>query len=227
MAIWDIKGKIKKKDELDIPPPIDLPQQTENNISVERILDMRGKKKMSDNQIVQTLQREGYSPSQIFDVMNQADLNSKIPESPYPAEQVEYPQEKIENQEEISQYPQEFPEYQDSYQEPYESKEKIEELVEVIIEEKWNEFIKDINKIIEWKKNVERKINDIDQKINDLHTHLNSFKKNVLSKINEYDTSLSNVGTSVKAMETAFTKILPTFTENVNELNKITKKIKK
>ena len=42
----------------------------------------------------------------------------------------------------------------------------------------------------------------------------------------EYDKHIMEVGSEIKAMEKVFSKVLPTFTENVNELNNITKKIK-
>jgi len=195
MAFW---GK-KKEKETSVTLPIEAP----GDVPIDRILNMR--QQMTDNQIIQTLQREGYSSSQIFDAINQADLNSKLPESPYPQEQMESPN------------------YEPRYEEP---KEKIEELVEVIIDEKWNELVKDITKIIEWKNKVEKKIDDLDKNISDLQMNIDSLKQSILSKINQYDKGISNAGTSIKAMENAFSKVLPTFVENVNELSRITKKIK-
>ena len=189
----------KREKETSVTMPIEAPR----DIPIDRILNMR--QQMTDNQIIQTLQREGYSSSQIFDAINQADLTSKFPESPYPQEQMEPSS------------------YESRYEEP---KEKIEELVEVIIDEKWNELVKDITKIVEWKNKVEKKINDLDKNINDLQTNIDSLKQNILSKISQYDKGISNVGTSIKAMENAFSKVLPTFVENVNELGRITKKIK-
>ena len=188
----------KKEKETSVIPPVEPPK----DVPIDRILNMR--QQMTDNQIIQILQREGYSSSQIFDAINQADLTSKTPESPYPPEQMEYPQQPV-------------------YEEP---KEKIEELVEIIIDEKWNELVKDINKIIEWKDKIEKEIIDLNKKNQNLQMNLDCLKKSVLSKISQYDKGISGVGTSIKAMETAFSKVLPTFTENVNELNRITKKMK-
>lgn len=191
----------KKREEKEMP--IEPPKQD----IVDRILNMR-QQGISNNQIIQTLQRENYSSSQIFDAMNQADLisQSQSIEVPYSKEQMEQGYEQKE-----------------SYEEP---KEKIEELVEVIIEEKWNQLVKDISKIVEWKKKIENDIDELKQKIDALQMNIDSLKKGVSSRLDTYDKSFSGVGTSVKAMETAFSKVLPTFTENVNELNRITKKLK-
>ncbi len=43
----------------------------------------------------------------------------------------------------------------------------------------------------------------------------------------EYDQNILNVGTEIKVMEKVFQKVLPTLTENVNELSRITKGMKK
>lgn len=194
-------GFAKKKEK---ETSVALPIEALGDVPIDRILNMR--QQMTDNQIIQILQREGYSSSQIFDAINQADLASKFPESPYPQEQMES-----------------APSYEPRSEEP---KEKIEELVEVIIDEKWNELVKDITKIVEWKNKIEKKINDLDKNINDLQMSIDSLKQNILSKVSQYDKGISNVGTSIKAMENAFSKVLPTFVENVNELGRITKKIK-
>ena len=61
------------------------------------------------------------------------------------------------------------PQYPDQgyYAEP-EVKADNEEVIEAIIEEKWNELMRDINRIIEWKNKTETKINSLDQQFKDL-----------------------------------------------------------
>ena len=190
----------KKEKEINIPPPI----KPLKDLPTDKILMMR-QQGISNNEIIQTLQREGYPSSQIYDAINQADLNQPV------APELPYPQEKLQTQ----QYPVEDP------------KEKIEELVEVIIDEKWNELVKDLHKIMEWKEKIEKRINSLEQKNDDIKNSIDSLQRNVLAKVGEYDKNITNVGTSLKAMEKVFSKVLPTFTENVNELSRITKKIKR
>ncbi|MBR9699684.1 hypothetical protein GOV09_04465 [Candidatus Woesearchaeota archaeon] len=102
-------------------------------------------------------------------------------------------------------------------------RERVEEIAEAIIDEKWNNLMKDINKVIEWKEQTETVLNTVIQEIKNLKERFESLHKGILGKISEYDQNLTNVGSEIKAMEMAFQKILPTFTENVNKLERYTK----
>ena len=99
----------------------------------------------------------------------------------------------------------------------------IEELTEAIIDEKWKELLADINKVAEWKEKTESRITKIEQIMTDIKSQFETLQKGMLGKISEYDKNLTNVGVEIKAMEKVFQKILPTFTENVNKLDRITK----
>ncbi|NTV23160.1 MAG: hypothetical protein HGA85_02160, partial [Nanoarchaeota archaeon] len=48
----------------------------------------------------------------------------------------------------------------------------------------------------------------------------------IVSKVNEYDKHILEVGSDVKAMEKVFSKVLPAFAENVNELSRIANTLK-
>jgi uncharacterized coiled-coil DUF342 family protein len=98
----------------------------------------------------------------------------------------------------------------------------IEEIAEAIIDEKWEELIKNLNKISEWRDQTENKISRLEQQFSDLKDNFDKLHKAIIGKIGEYDNNIINVATEIKAMEKVFQKILPTFTENVNELSRIT-----
>jgi len=102
-------------------------------------------------------------------------------------------------------------------------KDRVEEIAEAIIDEKWNELVKDINKVVEWKERTDMDLTKIQQDIENLKERFESLNKGILGKITEYDQNLTSVGTQIKAMDMAFQKILPTFTENVNKLDRIVK----
>lgn len=192
-------------------------------LPVQQILDFR-QQGYSDNQIVQQLQRQGYAYQQIYDAMSQADLaklsGSPIPEvqpgmpppepAPAPAQE-SYPQP----------YPQEYPSYQPS------GEEKISEIAEAIINEKWEDLIAEVKKISEWKEKIENQL----QKISDDYRHLQDqfaeLHRGVIGKISEYDENIRDVGSELKAVEKVFKDVIPSFTENVNELSRITKGLKK
>ena len=115
------------------------------------------------------------------------------------------------------------PQFQQSYPAD-DTKERIEEIAEAIIDEKWNELVRDINKVVEWKERTDNEIKRIAQEILNMKERFESLHKGVLGKITEYDHNLTNVGSEIKAMEMAFQKILPTFTENVNKLDRFVKR---
>lgn len=101
----------------------------------------------------------------------------------------------------------------------------IEEIAEAIIDEKWEEMTKNFNKINEWKEKTDGTISRMQQQMEDLAGSFDKLHKAIIGKIGEYDQNILNVGTEIKAMERVFQKILPTFTDNVNELGRITKQI--
>lgn len=181
----------------------------------------------SNNQIIDVLQREGYKSDQIFDAINQADLKGGATQQAQPA----FEQPDFDNP--MQQYPQP-PKHQrhpadeetEAEDHPISEREHLEELAEVIIDEKWNELVKDINKIVEWKEKVQTDINDIKQNIENIKHDFDTLHKGVLGKIEEYDKNIVDVGTELKAMESVFSKVLPAFTENVSELSRITRHIK-
>jgi len=107
-------------------------------------------------------------------------------------------------------------------QEPAIDRERIQEVAEAIIDEKWNELLKDINKMIEWKERADSKMIKIEQDIENLKANFESLHTGILGKISEYDQNLNEVGTEIKAMEKVFQKVLPTLTDNVNKLSRIT-----
>ena len=198
---------------------------------VNMVMEMRTQG-MSNNQISQTLQRQGYSSTQIFDALNQADMKGGIePVSPQnlgPDNQMgpalnlgmsEQPQTGSFPQQEPS-----YPEFEQGYSQP--SGVGTEELVESIIDEKWEELMKDINKVIEWKNRTETRVTQMEQKMEDLKISFDSLHKAIVGKIGEYDKHILDVGTEIKALEKVFQKVLPTFADNVKELSIISDKFK-
>ncbi|MCF7798931.1 hypothetical protein K9M74_03435 [Candidatus Woesearchaeota archaeon] len=101
-----------------------------------------------------------------------------------------------------------------------------EELIEAIIDEKWNDLVKDINKIIEWKNTADTRLASMDQQIKDLRNEFDKLHQAVIGKVGEYDQHILDVGAELKAMEKVFAKVLPVFTENVSELSRITDTMK-
>ena len=193
------------------------PQQSAPGSPIEQVMVMK-QRGMDNSRIVQELERQGYNSSQIFDVMNQMSMGGANMG-------MEQPPEYGMPQQDFS-YSQPYPQQQFGQPEQREetvSKEQIEEIAESIIEEKWKEFEEDVKKIIDWKDKTELRINQLDQQIKDLAASLNSLHKNIINKVSDYDRNLTDVGTEIKAMEKVFQKVLPSLTENVNKLERLSK----
>jgi len=101
-----------------------------------------------------------------------------------------------------------------------------EELIEAIIDEKWNDLLRDINKIIDWKNQTENKLVSITQEISDLRTEFDKLHQAIIGKIGDYDKNILDVGAEIQAMEKVFAKVLPLFTEKVSELSRISDDMK-
>jgi len=210
MGIFDIGKKEQPQ-----PGPAGF-EPVPNDIPVDKVLNLK-KQGLSSNQIVQSLQREGYRTDQIFDAMNQSDVKGGIENMP-----VQEPPNEMPLQQPL---PEQTQQVGQSQMMPQDS-ERVEEIAEAIIEEKWKELTKNIDKIIEWKEKTETKLNSIEQEFQDLKKGFESLHTAILGKVSEYDQNIINLGTEIKAMEKIFQKLIPTFTENVNELSRITRKIK-
>ncbi len=249
---------------------------------VEDVMRMR-RQGLSNNQIVQALQRNGFQSTQIFDAFNQADLRVPSPMQGMPPQQGagqrqqfgqlgqgmgsmgESPEslgippdlpgmdEGMENESSITgpQSPEEVSgfgqggsqgggagaEFTDNYGAPQQPagygggygpdvSAKIEEISEAIIEEKWQDLMKDFTKVMDWKTGMEQRMAVLEQRFADLKNAFDSLQKSVVEKVSDYDKSVKDVGSEMKALEQVFQKIIPTMTENVNELSRITKGMK-
>lgn len=216
----------------------------DQRLPIQQIKTMRAQG-MDNNQIIQALQRDGFSSTDIFDAMNQADLmpadsiSSDMPPPPTNDSDSDSNAPLYQN---ISAIEQDTSSDMPSSGVPPPSRgmmpppssasytgsdSSTEELVEAIIDEKWNELLRDINKIIEWKNLMNTKISTIEQRFDDLKGEFDKLHTALLSKIEDYDKNITNVGAEVKAMEKVFSKVLPIFTENVSALSKITSNVKK
>ncbi len=204
-------GLGKKKEDI---PPMDMPMQDLSYLPVDRILQMR-QQGLNNDQMVQSLQREGYSSDQIFEAMNQAEIKGNIDTvAPEDLDTTGY---------EAAPEPRQPQGYgQPSYGPGY-----SEEIVETMIEEKYNEMAKEFGRVNEWKERTDERLARIEQNLMDLRDEFQKLHAALVGKISEYDQNILNVGTEIKAMEKVFQKVLPTFTQNINELSRITKNIKK
>ena len=104
--------------------------------------------------------------------------------------------------------------------------EKIEEIVEKVLESKWEEFTQSVQNIIDWKDSIDLKLKDIDGSFEFLKSEFSTFQKKMLTKLESYDTNILDVNAELKAFEKVFSKITPVFVNNIEELKGVVKDLK-
>jgi hypothetical protein len=160
---------------------------------------------MTNNQVIEALQRQGYQPQQIYDAMAQSEFRGAA--EPYAPDGP-------------------GPEAAPAEAAPPAVPKGFEETVEAVVEEKWNEFTRELGKMNEWKDASTSRMDKLEQSVNDMKADLDNLHKAIVSKISEYDKNLLDVGTEIKAMEKVFQKVLPELTGSVTELSRITRTVK-
>jgi hypothetical protein len=104
--------------------------------------------------------------------------------------------------------------------------ERIEETVEGMIDEKWDELIGEVKKIVEWKEKMEDNLHKLSSDVDKLKEDFKLLHQGVLGKVDEYDNRMRDVDTELKAVSKVFKDVVPEFVENVKELKSITAKQK-
>ena len=167
------------------------------NDLISQVLELRDQG-LTDTVIMQELSKNGYSSDQITDAIFQADatLSPSFPSSASPpprsTSSAPYPEGNI--------------------------YERIEEITENMIDEKWDELIAEVKKIVEWKERLEEKQLKIQTDLDKVKEDFKLLHQGVLGKLEEYDTRMRDVGTELKAVGKVFKEVIPEFVEGVKEL---------
>lgn len=205
---------------------------------LDEALNMR-KKGLNKKDIADDLKNQGYKPTQVSDAMNQLDiknqvddkeLNSMQPsildqEIPVPEPPKEYEEskreivQKVQVQQPYQQTlrPQTMPTFHTSQ----------EELIESIVDEKWQQIIDTVGDIEIWKARLNDDLTSIKQEILRLSGRLDNIQRSVVGKVTEYNQNIIEVETEIKALEKVMQNIIQPLTSNIKELARITKDLKK
>lgn len=193
------------------------------NLPLEEVTTLK-EQGLSDNQIIDELKRRGYSLPQISDALAQTAIAApgNPGEMSSPVEgQVMSPEGT--SPEVVPSEPTSAPPV--AHLEELEG--RIEEIVESVIDEKWDLLIKEVKKILEWKEKKEDEIKALGRDIEKLKDDFKELHQGVLGKLESYDERMIEVGTELKAVGKVFKEVVPEFVEQVKELRSITKNIKR
>lgn len=202
---------------------------------------------INDEQIVQKLQEQGYSPLDISQSLEQARIKSAVAsadEYPMPTPNTEMQQSVMEMPQEQEQYPLDeteqlqqaqqpqipqapeyipqqpsYPQYQ-QYQEyqPYQANtETMTEIAEQIAQEKMMVMKKSLGSIEELKLKAEREIEDIDGRLKKIESIIDRLQSAILNKIGSYGEGIEDVKQEMKMMQESFSKVLNPLIDRTRE----------
>ncbi len=104
---------------------------------------------------------------------------------------------------------------------------RIHEIIEAIINEKWQDVVGGIGNIAVWKEKMNNDVISIKQELLRLEERFEQLQGAVLGKVKDYDEGIKGVHTEMKALEKVFEKILEPLTSNIKDLNRVTQELKK
>ena len=194
-------------------------------LSLNEITELR-EQGLTDALIVEELRKKGYTSAQINSGLSQLDSSNEETSTP---QQGGFPMPPTPNES----YPGNYgsPGYGPApAPQPAENNnlyERIEDVVETMIDEKWDELIAEVKKVIEWKEKVEDQLRKIGSDVDKLKEDFKLLHQGVLGKIDDYDTRMRDVDTELKAVEKVFKDAVPEFIEGVKELREMTAKGKR
>ena len=181
----------------------------------QQVIDLRNQG-LTDNLIVTELGKQGIPPDQVHATIAQMDGSASLgqpvgsPEvpaapdfgaSPGMSQQGMQPQDNIYD--------------------------RIEEITEGMVDQRWDELIIEVKKILEWKQKVEDAQRKIENDVVKLKEDFKVLHTGVLGKLESYDERMSEVGSELKAVGKVFKDVVPVFVENVKELKHHVEKHKK
>ena len=105
--------------------------------------------------------------------------------------------------------------------------ERIHEIIEAIVDEKWEEVISKVGNIAIWKEKVNNDVVSIKQELVRLEENFRELQNAVLGRVKDYDEGIRGIHTEMKALEKVFEKILEPLTTNIKDLAKVTQDLKK
>lgn len=103
----------------------------------------------------------------------------------------------------------------------------IQALVEEIVNEKWGELISTLGDFNIWRSRISDDNEAIKQEMIRMQGRIENLQSAVLGKVKEYDKDIKEVTSEMKALEKVFQNIMEPLVMNIKELSRITEDLKK
>jgi len=198
---------LRRKEGAEIPPQMmplpELPPLDQNQMGPPPVNEMRSSG-MSSRDVVRDLTGRGYPSTDIlagFQMPNSGPIpQPELPMPPAPSPSPRF------------------------FSRP--STEEVQEVAEKIVEEKWRIAEREIDSVKKWRDDFETNLSNLSDRMTKLEMKMDSVEQAILGKVEEYGKGISDVGTELKAMQKVFATTMPTFTENIKELQGLVEETK-
>lgn len=103
---------------------------------------------------------------------------------------------------------------------------RMHELIEAVVNEKWDDLMGNLGNLTLWKERVDTNITAVKQELIRLSDRFENLQSSVIGRVKVYDDNLGNIHDEMKALEKVFEKILEPLVTNIKELERITQEMK-
>src|SRR3989338_1669738 len=182
----------------------------QNGNAVSTVLQLRNQG-LTDDLIMDEMARQGFRPETVSQALSQADGSADMgmASSSYGRMGMMPPSAPL------SENPQNY-----MYS-------RMEDIAENLIDEKWDQLLGEVKKIIEWKERVESTQAKLISDVGKLQDDFKLLHGGVLGKLEDYDARMRDVGVELKAVGKVFKDVVPQFVENVKALSSIKDEMRK
>ena len=102
----------------------------------------------------------------------------------------------------------------------------IEELIEGIVNERWQEFEERLNDFEKRDLQLQAEIEDVRKKFKEIDAALAERDKGLTGKLDDFGGSMENIEGRIGSIEKVFKEVLPDLTENIKAMSNVVEKIK-
>lgn len=102
----------------------------------------------------------------------------------------------------------------------------IEELIEGIVNERWQEFEERLTDFDKRDLQLQSQIEDLRKKLKEINVVLAERDKGLAGKLDDFGESMENIESRIGSIEKVFKEILPDLTENIKAMSEVVEKIK-
>ena len=205
-------------------------------VPVERVRDLTGRG-FSEVEVIDVLRKEGYSPEEIDNALTQAlkFIASNTTQPPYtpPPEHIRNEPilptlEQITSAQPQQQTPQ-LPETSlpQEYYQQYQQNYPTEEYVDYVVQARMGEMTQKITEFSVKAHEIERRIQEVSDRINEIMSLRNAEQTQILSKIETFREGVSDIETRMGSLEKAFKETLPALIESVRALTDLVQRFKR